>query len=100
MGRKFYEADVPAIRKSLEKIAKELERQNELKERELKLKEPSSNEIDRLIKVLDENEYEYSVNKRRTKLIFPLSNTEVSVSSLEENLKERVDELIGEIENR
>lgn len=39
LGRRFYEGDVPRITKSLEKIATELKRQNDLKERELELKE-------------------------------------------------------------
>lgn len=35
MGQKFYEADVPRIAKALEKIGRELERANELKQQEL-----------------------------------------------------------------
>ena len=38
MGRKFYEGDVPRIAKSLDDIAKELKRANDLKEKELKRK--------------------------------------------------------------
>jgi hypothetical protein len=36
MGRKFYERDVPKIANTLEDIAKELKRANDLKERELR----------------------------------------------------------------
>ena len=39
MGRKFYERDVTDIVAHLKKISNELERANELKERELRLKE-------------------------------------------------------------
>jgi hypothetical protein len=35
MGKKFYEGDVPKIVRALEKIGKELERANDLKEEEL-----------------------------------------------------------------
>jgi len=38
MGRKFYERDVVDCVQSIKKIAKELERSNELKEQELQLK--------------------------------------------------------------
>lgn len=38
MGKKFYEGDMPRIVRSLEQIAKELKRQNDLKESELKTK--------------------------------------------------------------
>ncbi|MCM3712358.1 hypothetical protein [Sporosarcina luteola] len=39
MGRKFYEKDVTDIVEHLKKISNELERANELKESELRLKE-------------------------------------------------------------
>lgn len=39
MGRKFYEKDVTDIVGHLKKISTEMERANELKERELRLKE-------------------------------------------------------------
>ncbi|MCM3711097.1 hypothetical protein [Sporosarcina luteola] len=39
MGRKFYERDVVDIIKQLKKIANEMERANELKERELRIRE-------------------------------------------------------------
>ena len=39
MGRKFYEKDVTDIVEHLKKISIELERANELKDRELRLKE-------------------------------------------------------------
>ena len=38
-GARFFDGHVPAIIKALEKIGKELERANDLKETELKLKE-------------------------------------------------------------
>lgn len=38
-GRQFYEYDVPQIIEGLNRIYKELSRANDLKERELKLKE-------------------------------------------------------------
>jgi hypothetical protein len=36
MGRKYYEHDVPEIARQLKRIADALEKQNELKEKELK----------------------------------------------------------------
>ena len=39
MGRKFYEKDVVDIVEHLKKISNEMERANDLKERELRLKE-------------------------------------------------------------
>lgn len=39
MGRKFYERDIVDIVEHLKKISIEMERANELKERELRLKE-------------------------------------------------------------
>ena len=38
MGKRFYEHTLPNIAKSLEKIATELQRQTDLKEKELKEK--------------------------------------------------------------
>jgi hypothetical protein len=35
MGQKFYQGDIPRIADALEKIAKELKRQNDLKEKEV-----------------------------------------------------------------
>ena len=35
MGQRFYQGDVPRIASALEKIGRELERQNDLKEKEL-----------------------------------------------------------------
>lgn len=41
MGRRFFECDIPHIADSLSDIAKELRRQNDLKERELNRQESS-----------------------------------------------------------
>lgn len=38
MGQKFYQGDVPRIASALEKIGRELERQNDLREREVSSK--------------------------------------------------------------
>ncbi|MBA2176874.1 hypothetical protein H0266_18500 [Halobacillus locisalis] len=43
-GVTFYEYHVPEMMKSLQKIGSELERQNNLKEEELKMKRGESNE--------------------------------------------------------
>ncbi|EHV0765086.1 hypothetical protein KZ725_003058, partial [Listeria monocytogenes] len=39
MGQKFYERDIPEMVRKLNEIASELSRSNDLKERELKIKE-------------------------------------------------------------
>ena len=39
MGRKFYEKDIVDVVEHLKKIANEMERANELKEQELRIKE-------------------------------------------------------------
>ena len=41
MGKKFYESSVPRIAEALERIAKALEKQNELKEEELQRTDPT-----------------------------------------------------------
>ena len=41
MGKKFYEGAVPRIAIALERIAKALEKQNELKEEELQRTDPT-----------------------------------------------------------
>lgn len=42
MGQKFYEHDVPKITKTLESIAAELKRANDLKEQELNVKQSNT----------------------------------------------------------
>jgi hypothetical protein len=38
LGKKFYESDVPRIARAIEKVAAEMERANDLKEKELGIK--------------------------------------------------------------
>jgi hypothetical protein len=44
MGKSFYEGTVPAIMRELKKLNENLAKMNELKEKELKLKEKPSGE--------------------------------------------------------